>query len=216
MGNLQVVRAWEGKALGTSKPRPPAETLKLVRGQLRGLGPFRIKRDDEAPLSSPRDLRGTMERLEVLVPRLELGEVLRIKALNAPDERDILRVAMADVEPDVDLPSTSDRWHPVLRRIYSETWGNKWRHGRPYFLGAENCRPNRANEALWSMHSYWPPVLAIDLGFGSKALGDEVIAYHKRQDYSGDVVWVWWVESHYDHGHGQVGSNRSGRPACAA
>jgi hypothetical protein len=99
-------------------------------------------------------------------------------------------------------------WHPKIVDIYRVNFSDEFK-ARTRFGGAYNCRANVLNARLWSMHSNWPPVLAIDT-FCSPEVDDKLRAAHARAGIDG-IIYVY----HFGHQHAQVGSNRSGRPECA-
>jgi hypothetical protein len=100
-------------------------------------------------------------------------------------------------------------WHPAIVTAYRVSFGDEFQ-GQTEFWGAYNCRRNVLNEALWSMHSDWPPVLAIDIGC-SPATAERLKTAIKKAAPKADWVFVY----HFGHLHAQVGSNRTGTPGCA-
>jgi hypothetical protein len=109
-------------------------------------------------------------------------------------------------------------WHPKIVEAYSIAFGHPDLKGKTSFLGAFNCRRMRGSLA-WSMHSDWPPVLALDVGHaispaGRRVADDVVRILNSRTD---GLVFVTYKNNsdHANHVHVQVGPNRSGTPGCA-
>lgn len=105
-------------------------------------------------------------------------------------------------------PGSVGFWHPSIVDIYRVNFSDEFK-ARTRFGGAYNCRTNVLNSRLWSMHSNWPPVLAIDT-FCTAETDRKLREAHRRAGITG-IVYVY----HFGHQHAQVGSNRSGRPVCA-
>lgn len=224
MPKTAYIRNWEDR----KHAFPPVTRAVLLEQKLppmlssRGGGPFDLKvirdGDPDPTWSVKRKRTPTLERVDELLPKkgpLDVGDRIRIRDAAS----NVLRVVVVDAAPTVELPSTADRWHPLLRELYVDIFGRTWKHGKPFSMGFENCRKmNLVSDPPnppWSMHSWWPPVLAGDIGFGTLALGDEVVAWVKAQPKYDQLVIVWRVPLHFNHGHFQVGPNRSGVPACA-
>lgn len=100
-------------------------------------------------------------------------------------------------------------WHPAIVDVYRVAFSDEFK-GKTEFWGAYNCRKNVLNSSLWSMHSSWPPVLAIDIGCSS-TVANQLKARLVNTFPSVDWVFVY----HYSHLHTQIGGNRSGTPECA-
>lgn len=216
---VQYIRHWEDR----EHVFPPASKTRLrevIPGVLssRGGGPFDIKviKDGERDpdFSEKRDRAETVDRVfDLLAPSspLDVGDRIRIRDAKG----NVLRIILVEAAPKVDLPSASDRWHPLLRDLYVEVYGKRWKGGRPSFMGAENCRANTRDPSLWSMHSFWGPVLAMDIGVASLPLGDEINRFIESKPEFNELIVVWREPLHFNHLHAQFGHNRSGAPSCA-
>lgn len=205
------VRAWQGGNRPDRKALSRMEQLPKVRDAIKSRGgPYFIKHDRDATYSHARPLKGTLERTNEVMSQMEPGDMMRIKTKNGT-----LRIYCVESNPKATYPYNNvPERHPLLIECYEYGFGAKEFKGKIRFGGDYNCRLSRQG-TFWSMHSNWPPVLALDIFVDSKATGDALVRFLKSLPFGDQLVIVWWTSDHYDHVHIQIGGNRSGRPVCA-
>jgi hypothetical protein len=209
MAKYRIGRADAEKLFPTVYPGRTKALRALRRRAKQFEGPWRIKRrGEDFDWTTFAPLREAIVRLDQrLKPLVRNTDADAFFLESEAGTAFIIREVVPD--PLAEPPQGAiGFWHPAIVDVYRIAFSDQFK-GATEFWGAYNCRRNVLNASLWSMHSNWPPVLAIDVGCTptvAAALESEC-----RRRIDADLRFVY----HFGHLHTQVGANRSGTPACA-
>lgn len=191
-----------------TEPLTWVQARKKLKVRLEGRAPYRIKERGEDHWSRERQLPGTLDRLDVLTSRADVGDMFLVSA----QPKQVHKLRVVEYVP-VKVPPFPSIGHPNLRPVWTEVW-TRWPNVTSW--GVANCR-KIASGTRWSYHSPDPYAQAWDI-HGSTATLDEVARYlAANRERLKIIELLWRVTNHYDHIHVAVEPRRNvyATPSCA-